>query len=194
MERKENHVRKTTVISPFKMITFVLQLSLLTSLCEAVSLASNATRQGYQSTTRRTNGLGLNNHHVAEVSPEWHQAIPPYPYNGSFLGKKIVPGGALAKGNAGVPLARAHSTGLRSLLGNDGIPTDATLGGDLRLAPQFVGLHGSTEDSSGRLLKVGSCLCWNTTEDGLNREVECKCTGEEMTSVGGSLPPDIHRL
>ena len=40
----------------------------------------------------------------------------------------------------------------------------------------------------------GACDCWNTSEDGRDVEVECRCGGEELTDIPSSLASDVHRM
>lgn len=40
----------------------------------------------------------------------------------------------------------------------------------------------------------GSCDCWNTTEDGRDVEVECRCGGLELTEIPSNLASDVHRM
>lgn len=111
--------------------------------------------------------------------------------------------------SVGIPFVRAHSTGFISLADDDestegssssSSPSSSSVGtmvggNSMMMTPQIVGMFGiGGEDSSAKLLKFGPCLCWNTTSDGQNREVECKCTGEAMTNIVRDLPTDIDRL
>lgn len=105
-----------------------------------------------------------------------------------------------------VPFVRAHSpisqmNRNRSTKGSSAAvpPSFSTLGSNangnyMMLTPQLVGMIGGGDIPPARVMEIGSCLCWNTTDDGHTREVECKCTGQEMTNVTSLLPPDIHRL
>jgi hypothetical protein len=40
----------------------------------------------------------------------------------------------------------------------------------------------------------GTCDCWNTTEDGRDVEVECRCGGVELTDIPNNLASDVHRM
>lgn len=40
----------------------------------------------------------------------------------------------------------------------------------------------------------GACDCWNTTEDGRDVEVECRCGGLEFTDIPSNLASDVHRM
>jgi hypothetical protein len=40
----------------------------------------------------------------------------------------------------------------------------------------------------------GACDCWNTTEDGRDVEVECRCGGLELTDIPSNLASDVHRM
>jgi hypothetical protein len=40
----------------------------------------------------------------------------------------------------------------------------------------------------------GSCDCWNTTEDGRDVEVECRCGGLELVDIPSNLASDVHRM
>lgn len=40
----------------------------------------------------------------------------------------------------------------------------------------------------------GACDCWNTTEDGRDVEVECRCGGLELTEIPSNLASDVHRM
>jgi hypothetical protein len=40
----------------------------------------------------------------------------------------------------------------------------------------------------------GTCDCWNTTEDGRDVEVECRCGGLELTDIPSNLASDVHRM
>ncbi|KAJ4437367.1 hypothetical protein ANN_17509 [Periplaneta americana] len=40
----------------------------------------------------------------------------------------------------------------------------------------------------------GTCDCWNTTEDGRDVEVECRCGGLELTDIPNNLAADVHRI
>ncbi|XP_021938827.1 lutropin-choriogonadotropic hormone receptor-like isoform X2 [Zootermopsis nevadensis] len=40
----------------------------------------------------------------------------------------------------------------------------------------------------------GACDCWNTTEDGRDVEVECRCGGLEFTDIPNNLASDVHRI
>jgi len=40
----------------------------------------------------------------------------------------------------------------------------------------------------------GACDCWNTSEDGRDVEVECRCGGEELTDIPSNLASDVHRM
>jgi hypothetical protein len=40
----------------------------------------------------------------------------------------------------------------------------------------------------------GACDCWNTSEDGRDVEVECRCGGEELTDIPNNLASDVHRM
>jgi hypothetical protein len=38
------------------------------------------------------------------------------------------------------------------------------------------------------------CGCWNTTEDGREVEVECKCGGPRLTLIPADLPHGVQRM
>lgn len=40
----------------------------------------------------------------------------------------------------------------------------------------------------------GTCDCWNTTEDGRDVEVECRCGGLELTEIPSNLASGVHRM
>jgi hypothetical protein len=40
----------------------------------------------------------------------------------------------------------------------------------------------------------GACDCWNTSEDGRDVEVECRCGGEELADIPSNLASDVHRM
>jgi hypothetical protein len=40
----------------------------------------------------------------------------------------------------------------------------------------------------------GACDCWNTSEDGRDVEVECRCGGEELSDIPNNLASDVHRM
>ena len=40
----------------------------------------------------------------------------------------------------------------------------------------------------------GTCDCWNTTEDGRDVEVECKCGGHELVDIPQNMATDVHRM
>jgi hypothetical protein len=40
----------------------------------------------------------------------------------------------------------------------------------------------------------GTSDCWNTSEDGRDVEVECRCGGEELTDIPSNLASDVHRM
>ncbi|XP_033608882.1 lutropin-choriogonadotropic hormone receptor isoform X2 [Cryptotermes secundus] len=40
----------------------------------------------------------------------------------------------------------------------------------------------------------GACDCWNTTEDGRDVEVECRCGGVELTEIPSNLASGVHRI
>jgi hypothetical protein len=40
----------------------------------------------------------------------------------------------------------------------------------------------------------GTCDCWNTTEDGRDVEVECRCGGPEFTDIPNNMASDVHRM
>ena len=40
----------------------------------------------------------------------------------------------------------------------------------------------------------GACDCWNTSEDGRDVEVECRCGGLELTDIPSNLASDVHRM
>ncbi|CAL8111620.1 unnamed protein product [Orchesella dallaii] len=107
-----------------------------------------------------------------------------------------------------VPVVRPHSSGFISIVDDPSsqssdssvsvrtgkLSAGALVGEDgFEVAPQLIGVGAGVEDSY-RVLTIGPCLCWNTTDDGRRREVECKCSGDDMTNVDSSLPSDIHRL
>ncbi len=109
--------------------------------------------------------------------------------------------------SVGIPFVRAHSTGFISPVNDDestegsSSSLSSSSGGtmvrenSMMITPQIIGMFGiGGEDSSSKYLKIGPCLCWNTTSDGQTWEVECKCTGEEMTKIVKELPTDIDRL
>ncbi|XP_069688211.1 uncharacterized protein [Periplaneta americana] len=50
-----------------------------------------------------------------------------------------------------------------------------------------------SEDEWGAELH-GTCDCWNTTEDGRDVEVECRCGGLELTDIPNNLASDVHRI
>jgi len=52
----------------------------------------------------------------------------------------------------------------------------------------------NNEDLESSIWTDGPCGCWNTTEGGSDMEVECKCTGPNMTEVVSTLPSDVYRM
>jgi hypothetical protein len=40
----------------------------------------------------------------------------------------------------------------------------------------------------------GACDCWNTTEDGRDVEVECRCGGLELADIPSNLASNVHRM
>lgn len=44
------------------------------------------------------------------------------------------------------------------------------------------------------LAQAEPCGCWNTTEDGREVEVECKCGGPRLTLIPADLPKGVQRM
>jgi hypothetical protein len=40
----------------------------------------------------------------------------------------------------------------------------------------------------------GTCDCWNTTEDGRDVEVECRCGGLDLIDIPSNLASNVHRM
>jgi hypothetical protein len=53
---------------------------------------------------------------------------------------------------------------------------------------------GNGEEESSRYWRNGPCTCWNTTDGSGTREVECKCSGPDMSRLTTALHSDVHRL
>ena len=69
---------------------------------------------------------------------------------------------------------------------NQSVSFEDTLHQETAIWPEING-------ESGQELLNG-CSCWDTMDDSLKPEVECKCSGENLTHIPANLSTDIFRL
>ncbi|KAJ9601200.1 hypothetical protein L9F63_000668 [Diploptera punctata] len=79
-------------------------------------------------------------------------------------------------------------------------PPDFVLGFHQHVLPGEAVLNMQPEEPGGLdvILEAeelhGTCDCWNTTEDGRDVEVECRCGGEELVDIPHNMAADVHRM
>ncbi|XP_071450669.1 lutropin-choriogonadotropic hormone receptor-like [Hetaerina americana] len=74
---------------------------------------------------------------------------------------------------------------------HDGGP-DGAFGG--WLTPMFGTADEEKRDSESLERLLLQSGCWNTTEDGKELEVECRCSGDDIVDVPGNLTRDVSRI